>query len=106
MSMACGNSLSHKCSGNSLSHVASPAMIWFLTVLIALSAALRLWMYGGASWYSTFSSTKYCFRMLAHSLSNLQSFGVSPAVLSLLKHVLYASRIVLPSLLRMGSAWM
>jgi hypothetical protein len=87
VSRAWGMSRSHRCSGNSLSVDDRPAMKWFLNVRMALSAVLRRCIHGGASWNSTFSSWKYCLR-LEHSLSSRQSFGVSPACLSRMKHVL------------------
>jgi hypothetical protein len=46
---ACGNNLSHICIGNYLSVEQSPAMKWSLNDLIALSAALRLWLCGGTN---------------------------------------------------------
>jgi hypothetical protein len=44
---ACGNNLSHRCIGNDLSVEQIPAIKWSLNDLIALSAAFRLWLYGG-----------------------------------------------------------
>jgi hypothetical protein len=46
---ACGNNLSHRCIGNDLSVEQSPAIKWSLNDLIALSAACRLWLYGGTN---------------------------------------------------------
>jgi hypothetical protein len=46
---ACGNNLSHICIGNGLSVEYSPAIKWSLNDLIALSAAFRLWLYGGTN---------------------------------------------------------
>jgi hypothetical protein len=46
---ACGNNLSHRCIGNDLSVEQSPVIKWSLNDLIALSAACRLWLYGGTT---------------------------------------------------------
>jgi hypothetical protein len=49
VSNACGMSPSHRWRGKSLSVGANPAMKWLLNVWMALLAALRWWMYGGAN---------------------------------------------------------
>jgi hypothetical protein len=46
---ACGNNLSQRCIGNDLPVEQSPAIKWYLNDLIALSAAFRLWLYGGTN---------------------------------------------------------
>jgi hypothetical protein len=47
---ACSSNLSHRCIGNDLSVEQSPAIKWSLNDMIALSAAFRLWMYGGTDY--------------------------------------------------------
>jgi hypothetical protein len=49
MMTACGNNLSHRCIVNDLSVEQRPAIKWSLNDLIALYAALRLWLYGGTN---------------------------------------------------------
>jgi hypothetical protein len=46
---ACDNNLSNRCIGNDLSVEQVPAIKWSLNDLIALSAAFRLWLYGGTN---------------------------------------------------------
>ena len=70
---------------------------------MALSAALRRWMWGGANWKSTSLSIKNSFNIVEHSLSNVHSFGVSPAALNLAKQILYAANIEAASLFLIGS---
>ena len=57
----CGRSLSHSCIGKLGSTVQSPAIRWFLYVLIARSAALRLWIWGGTRWNVTLCLVKASF---------------------------------------------
>jgi hypothetical protein len=47
---ACGSNLSHRFSGKLRSVLLSAAMKWLLNVRIARSAALRRWIWRGASW--------------------------------------------------------
>ena len=53
--------LHQRCSGKSGGHELSPAMRWFLAVLMARSAAFRLWHPGGTSWNSISLSVMNCF---------------------------------------------
>jgi hypothetical protein len=94
VSVVCGSSLSHKCIGKSLSLLANPAMKWFLNVQMALSAVFCLWIYGGASWYSTSLCVRNSLSAVEHSLSRCANLGVSRACLRLLNVVLYASKLL------------
>ena len=58
--------------------VARPAMKWFLEVQMARSAELRWWMWGGTSWYSTFSAVRKALRIVEASLSSVWRRGRSP----------------------------
>jgi hypothetical protein len=59
--VACWSSWHHRCMGKWASTVLRPAMKWDLNVRIALSAALRLWICGGTSWYRMFSLRRNSF---------------------------------------------
>ena len=100
--LAWGTSLSHRWSGKSLSHVANPAMKWFLNVLIARSAALLRWMYGGANSNVASSSTMNSLSALEHSLSSFASLGDSPDSWSVRNTMRYPDRIAGPVLSMIG----
>ena len=100
-----GSRRHHKCSGK-LGFTHSAAMKWFLNVRIALSAALRRCMPGGASWKSISASTRNCFRSVDASLSSLWSCGRSPAAVSLLYSLAKARKISVADLFFNGSTKM
>lgn len=100
--LAWGMSLSHRCIGKAGLQLESPAMKWFLKVLMALSTAFLQWMYNGASWKSTPLLIRYSISTREHSLSNLASCGVSPACLSFANASLCASKIAVSVLFFIG----
>jgi hypothetical protein len=67
--LACSNSSSHRCSGNWVSVVQSPATRWFLNVRMARSVAFRRCCPAGTSWCSTSSVARNSWSSLEHSLS-------------------------------------
>ena len=77
---ACGRSFSHRIKGKSGSVLQRPAMKWFLKVRMARSAALRRWMWGGASWKSMSWLSMNCMSAVDASLSSRWRLGLSPRV--------------------------
>ena len=69
--VACKIKRSHSCNGKSGSQVARPAKKWFLKVRIALSAALRWCIFGGANLNVFLCFVKAYFSSLLHSLSRI-----------------------------------
>ena len=77
---AIGKRLSHLFNGNFLCDMHSPAIKWFLNVLIALSAAFLRWHPAGANWTVVFSSvSRKAMRSVYTSLSRMWKVGRSPA---------------------------
>ena len=59
VSCACFMSLHHRTDGKSLSHMQSPAMVWFLKFWMSRFAALERWLCGSTSCILMPSSSRY-----------------------------------------------
>jgi len=102
--IACGMSLSHRCSGKFLSVVQSPATKWFLNVCMAWSAALHQCCPAGTNWKYMPCFVMYSVSRGEHSLSILCSLGQSPAFMRVVWTVLNARRILGAVQFLIGSA--
>ena len=87
--------LHHNIDGNSSSHMHRPEIVWFLKVLIALSAAFTLWSYGVTNCTFMFSLSRYIFIALVDTLSMKLYTGLNPLfdnyVMFFLKHLTIVS---------------
>ena len=73
--LQCGRSRSHYLEGNFGSQVYNSGIRWFLYVRMARSAALRRYIYGCTSWYSTWAPLNIVSVSLEHSLLRMCIFG-------------------------------
>jgi hypothetical protein len=94
----------HKCIGKWPSVVASPATKWDLNVWIARSAAFRLWICGGTSWYVMLFCFRKDFTAVEALLSIIWKFGLSPASVSCLYRTVYALTASASAFVFIGSA--
>ena len=69
-----GRNLSYSCIGQSLSTVASAAMMWYFIAFTAGSAALTRWLCGSTNLIATLSALTYFWTALEHSLSIMCNF--------------------------------
>ena len=76
VSCACLMSLHHRTDGKSSSHVQSPAMVWFLKVLMARSAALERWLCGSTDCILIPLSSRYDFTAFVATLSMMLKTGL------------------------------
>jgi len=93
ISIACGRSCSHKCSGKSLSTLHSPVIKWFLNIWIACSAALWQWTCGGTNWKSMALAAMYSLSALDVLLSS-HCRGCNPDLHRMACPCLYAARML------------
>ena len=98
-------SLSHLFNGKFLCAVHSPAIKWFLTVLIALSAAFLRWHPEVTNWTVIFSLvSRKAMRSVDTSLSRMWKVGRIPAAFRFLMIVVTALIWLAFFLFFMGSA--
>ena len=73
--IACGRKQSHYLDGYGGTSVQIHVIKYALNVCISLSAALRLWIFGGASWNFVLCSSKPFLRLDYALLSSVCRFG-------------------------------
>ena len=98
----CGRIWSHLEIRNSRSVEYRPEMKWFLHVWMALSAALRLWLWGGTPWKSIEWRLNYNLMSSEHSLSSIRNLGSYPLAVSIVWVFWQAFRMVLSCLFFTG----
>ena len=94
VSCACLMTLHHMKDGKSLSHVQSPAIVCFLKVWMARSAALERWLYGSTSCILIPSSSRYDLTAFVATLLMMLNTGLKFRFLKYSMFVLNASTVV------------
>ena len=94
VSCACFMSLHHRTDGKSSSHMQSPAMVWFLKVWMARSAALERWLCGSTSCILMPSSSRYYLTDFVATLSMMLNTGLKFRFFKYSMCVLNASTVV------------
>ena len=94
VSCACLMSLHHRTDGKSLAYVQSPAMVWFLKVWMARSAALERWLCGSTSCIFMPSSSRYVLTVFVATLSMMLNTSLKFRFFSYSIFVLNASTVV------------
>ena len=102
--MVCGISRNHRWIIKQVSAIDSPAMEWYLHVLMARSTAFTRWICGGTNWYSIYFCLFYFLRPDNDSLSSQWNHGMYPILVRCYTCLVYDSSIWLPDLLLRGAA--